>query len=530
MSTPAQSGDSLQQELNQVEQQEQQDQQEVQQDVDQGNPSPSGRDSTPSSPREQPNSGSSRRARNSATFEPPPDYLNPSPNPLNFPTKPEEVDIVGTQPITLRQAVDLAIRNNPELQQARLDLESAKAQLRQAEAAYYPSLDATASLLHQESQSIGSPVLLDQNNPAGGSRVPVVAENSTALRGTVSLTYNIYTSGQRPATVKAAEGTVQFRQLDVERQTEDLILNTITDYYDLQQAAENVRINQSTVTASQQSLRDSQALERAGVGTRFDVLQAEVRLANDQQQLVQSLSNLEIARRRLVQRLNLAQSVNIATADPVQPAGVWDLSLPDTIVQAYKNRAELEEQLVQRDIAQQRRRAALAQLGPQLTAQAQTSANSTDLFADNPNNQQDLAFFYSYQAALGVSINLFDGGAAQAQARQQEINIASAESQFNNLQNQIRFQVEQAYYQLQSNFTNIQTTALAVQQAQEALRLARLRFQAGVGTQTDVLNQQTELTRAEVNRLNAVLDYNRALATLQRSVSNFPEGYLSDVP
>ncbi|MBW4661681.1 MAG: TolC family protein, partial [Drouetiella hepatica Uher 2000/2452] len=125
---------------------------------------------------------------------------------------------------------------------------------------------------------------------------------------------------------------------------------------------------------------------------------------------------------------------------------------------------------------------------------------------------------------------LFDGGQSRAQADQQESNIAIAENQFASNREQIRFQVEQAYSTLRSSFDNIQVTALAVQNAQEALRLARLRFQAGVGTQTDVLQQQTALTQAEVNSLTAILNYNRAIASLQRQISNYPDGNLADTP
>lgn len=73
--------------------------------------------------------------------------------------------------------------------------------------------------------------------------------------------------------------------------------------------------------------------------------------------------------------------------------------------------------------------------------------------------------------------------------------------------------------QLQSNLENVQTTNVALEQAKEALRLGRLRFQAGVGTQTDVINAQNDLIKAEGKRVQAILDYNRALAQLQRAVT-----------
>jgi outer membrane protein TolC len=205
------------------------------------------------------------------------------------------------------------------------------------------------------------------------------------------------------------------------------------------------------------------------------------------------------------------------------------------VVEAYKNRAELEQQLAQRDIGEQRRRAALAVLGPQVSARATYGVNN--LLVQTPGRstvasptQEGRGFFDDATIALRASLSLFDGGVARAQARQQEANIAIAESQFVTARDTVRFQVEQAYSTLQASSENIQTTTLAVQRAQEALRLARLRFQAGVGTQTDVIQQQTALTRSKVNNLRAILDYNRSLAQLQRSVSNLPEGNLSETP
>jgi OMF family outer membrane factor len=73
---------------------------------------------------------------------------------------------------------------------------------------------------------------------------------------------------------------------------------------------------------------------------------------------------------------------------------------------------------------------------------------------------------------------------------------------------------------LQSNLENVQTANTAVEQSREALRLARLRFQAGVGTQTEVIDAENDLTRAEGQRVQAILNYNRALASLQRAITS----------
>nr|WP_306542722.1 TolC family protein [Nostoc linckia] len=126
----------------------------------------------------------------------------------------------------------------------------------------------------------------------------------------------------------------------------------------------------------------------------------------------------------------------------------------------------------------------------------------------------------SYSVGLQANLNLFDGGAAKARAAQSKTNIAIAESQFASQRDQIRFDVEQYYFQLQSNLNNVQTSSVALNQANQALDLARLRFQNGVGTQTEVIAAENDLTRAEGNRITAILDYNRALANLQRSVTS----------
>ncbi len=124
-----------------------------------------------------------------------------------------------------------------------------------------------------------------------------------------------------------------------------------------------------------------------------------------------------------------------------------------------------------------------------------------------------------YSVGIQASLNLFDGGAARAKAAQQKANIAIAETNFAEQRNQIRFQVEQAFFTQQSNLQNVNTASTALEQAKEALRLARLRFQAGVGTQTDVISSENDLTTAEGNRVQAILDYNRALANLQRAIT-----------
>lgn len=438
-----------------------------------------------------------------------PDYLNQNANPLQFPTKPEEVRLQGTQPITLAQALELARRNNRELQVSLLQLQRSQYAVREAQAALLPNFDVNASVTRQQSASGQLSTELRQQQTGISANQD---EPSTGLNGQAQLSYNLYTSGSRQAVIRQAEEQARFQELDVERQSEVIRLNVSTDYYNLQQADETVRINTAAVTNAQASLRDAQALEQAGVGTRFSVLQSQVNLANAQQDLTNSRAQQQIARRQLVNRLNLSQSVNVVAADPVRLAGLWNQTLEQSIILAFQNRPELQQQLAQRNIFEQQRRGALAQIGPQVSLVA--NYNLLDQFNDS------VGVTDGYSVGVQANWRLFDGGAARARANQQRSNIAIAETQFAQQRDQTRFEVEQAYSNLQSNLQNVNTATGALEQARESLRLARLRFQAGVGTQTEVIDAETALTRAEGNRVQAILDYNRALASLQRSVTS----------
>ncbi|MCC5626189.1 TolC family protein, partial [Nostoc sp. CHAB 5715] len=436
-----------------------------------------------------------------------PQNLIPSSNPLQFPTKPEEVRLQGNQPITLAQALELARRNNRDLQVSLLELERNRAALREAQAALLPTLGISTDLTRSQS---ASGQLTDEINRQNPFAVPQ-DQPSTSFSGQAQLSYNIYTSGRVQANIRAAEEQVRFNEFAVETQSETIRLNVATDYYNLQQADEQVRIAQSAVQNSEASLRDAEALERAGVGTRFDVLRSQVNLANAQQNLTNARSQQAISRRQLATRISLPQAINISAADPVQLAGLWNPTLEQSIVLAYQNRPELQQQLAQRNISEQQRRQALGELGPQVSLVA--SYDLLDQFNDNASITDGYSF------GVRASLNLFDGGAARARAAQSRANIAIAETQFAERRNQIRFEVEEAYSTQQSRLENVQTANTALEQAREALRLARLRFQAGVGTQTDVINSENDLTQAEGNRVTAILDYNRALAQLQRSVT-----------
>jgi outer membrane protein TolC len=419
-----------------------------------------------------------------------PDILFADPNPLSVPTSPEEVDLDKNPVVTLEQAIELAYRNSQSLQVALLTLEQAGAAVDEARAAYLPTATTDATITSQEGRLSG----LD-----------------TAVSGSVDLSYDVITGGSRVAAVRAAELQQQTSALAVEAQQEQIRLTTATAYYALQEAGEQIRINQSFLDEAERNLRDSRLRQEVGVGTRFDVLRAEVQFANARQSLIQSQSQQQIARRDIARLLNLPPTAGLE-ATPVAVGETWPLTLEESIVLAFQNRAELEQQLLQADISEQQRRIALAAVRPRVSVFANYS---TQALLEGGSGFED-----NYSFGARFNMTLFDGGAANASARQREIDGQIAEEQFSENLDQVRFDVEEAYANLQANQENIATSQIAVSQAEEALSLANLRLQAGVGTQLDVLTAQRDLTEAQGNNVTAILGYNRALAAIQRAVSN----------
>jgi outer membrane factor, OMF family len=466
------------------------------------------------------------------------DPLNPSPNPLSFPTQAEEVEAGAEQPITLEQAIQITVKNNKEIEEARIQVERSEAVLREARAALYPTFDLESGLSYGEDglfldgqgEQQAEAQFRDQFPDATDDEVQQAIDseledspsNSFTFNNSLGLNYNIYDGGNRGATIRSAEKELRTSELQLETIVEQARFEAARDYYDLQNNDAQIRIQEAAVEDASQTLRDAQLLQQAGLGTRFDVVSAEVELSQAQQQLITARAEQNIARRQLAETLSVSHKTDLATAEAIEEVATWELSLPETIVQAFKNRAELEQSLLQREIGEENRTIALSQTRPRVSASATYGIN--DDFEDN------IDFADNYSLGLQAQWRLFDGGAARAGAEQAERDVEIAETQFANQRNQIRFQVEQAYFGLESNKKNIATASKEVELAEESLRLARLRFQAGVGTQTEVIDAQTQLTTARGNLLTSIINYNQSYNQLQREVSNTPDNGLQDLP
>jgi outer membrane protein TolC len=437
-----------------------------------------------------------------AQATPPPAPPAPTPsrtetlkNRLDFPKTGAEVQITSSKDLTLQETLDIAFRNNREVQAARLTITRSQSGVSEAQAAQAVQVGLTSALRTQ-----GSPLLIGEAPRVGTS-------TSTDVQGTLEATYSLANAGRDAGRIRAAQEQVNFDRLDLLRVEQKLRGDVLTAYYDLQEAGSAVIINNAAVTDATRSLSDAQLQEKAGVGTKFDILRAQVQLATANQDLTRSQGQQQTSQKKIAQLLSVNENTEYKAADAVKELGTWNYSLEDSLVVAFKNRPELKQQLVRRSVSEQQQLIASAADSAQVSLFANYTLGKV-ISATTP--LQD-----NYSAGARLSWNFWDGGAAGSRSNQEKVNQEIAENQFTTTRNQIRFEIEQAYNSLGTNKKNIITSTQALKQAEESLKLARLRFQAGVGTQTDVIQAQTELARARGNRITAIISYNRSLSILR---------------
>ncbi len=426
--------------------------------------------------------------------------LNPEQT-LVVPTTPNQVKLDKTKPVTLAEVLELVEKTNSDWIQARIAIDRARAALKEAEAGRSPTASASAQYSYSAQTQLG------------GTSTSQSSTTTNPLTATVGINYNIFDSGVNNATIRAAENNLRIAEANLRQASQTIRLSIVTAYYKLQNTDETIRIQRKAVENAGRSLKDTKARERAGVGTKFDVLQSEVQLANAKQDLLNAEAAQLVARRELSRQLNYPETIEITAADKIVPVAEWKLPVEETILLAVRNRSELDIRKLEREVAGDRANTSLARLGPQVSVFANVNSNSDFL-----NNGGGLGRG-GFQVGARLNWDFYDGGKAAAQVDQFKADQATAESKFEQSARQARYDVEESYINQRSRFQQIETATKAVQQAEEALRLARLRLDAGVGTQLEVITAESDFTRADVNRVQAIIGYNQSRANLERAVS-----------
>ena len=442
-----------------------------------------------------------------------------APAPLALPTTPSQVRIVDYRPLRLNQVEKLVEVNSPLLKAIASQVEQAKSNLRAQISAWYPTLNLSTSGF--PSRDFGSRTTSYNNSfeTLNNPNYQDIYKESQIYGAGASVRFNWdLINPQRVPQIAAARDQFEKAKNQYLITLRELRLQAASAYFQLQYSDDQVRIGKSATQSSSVSLRDARARLQAGVATKLDVMEAETQLARDQQKLTEGMLQQAIARRDLARLLDLPQNVTPTAADPSTLLGVWQPSLQESIVAAYAFREELSNLILDVSIANSNANNALGNIQPTLSVFGNSGWDKR--FDDgNGSGSENLGYNVESiikEAGLNIKWNLFDGGRSAAQARQQRQLATENTYKFSTQRDQIRFDVEQAYYNLQAQIRNLITTSRQVLSTRESLRLARLRFQAGVGTQRNVVDSQRDTTTAEVDYSRAVTTYNTNVAQLKR--------------
>lgn len=471
-----------------------------------------------------------------------------APPSLALPDSPEQVRIRELRPLTIDEALQIVEVNSPTLKAAESQVEQAKSNLRAAISAWYPTVDFQANGFPEYFKSYryrnpeftrrtvttGGGNLIDtlnknpffQNNPIDSSQRTRTRQGQYKFYGrewqanvALAVEWNIIDPARVPQIAAARDQFEQSRDAYLIA-LRDLRLNASEGYFELQAADENVRVGQASVRASLLSLKDARARYNAGVNTKLDVLEAETQLAEDKKLLTDALARQDFARRRIAALLDLPQDITPTAASPSRPLGLWEPSLQESIIAAYNYREELDQLVLDISINNSRANASLAAIQPVLSFVNNWSTfrnvGQTNKKSWGGIDFDDYQYGFNNATSLQLSWRLYDGGRARAQYRASKQAAEQSTYEFASERDQIRLEVEQSFFDLRKSIQNIQTTSSRVLTSRESLRLSLLRVQAGVSTQREVINNQQDLTRAELTYTQAILEYNTSLARLRR--------------
>jgi len=297
----------------------------------------------------------------------------------------------------------------------------------------------------------------------------------------------------------------------------DQLLATVkTQFYQVVVNRELIKVQEQSVHLLESQLKDQQNRFEAGTVPRFNVLQAEVALYNQLPQLITAQNNYRIAKITLAKTLGLDFQPGRGENPPLEVVGEMPynprtISLVDAIELGKERRPFLKEARANVLNQLQQVRATAGQYLPTIT----TSGGGE--WVNSPTNSSWHDISKGWIATVQGSMPIWDSGAIAGQVIQQRALLSEAKITYDDDVRQVELEIQQAYSNLQQNQELIKSQEKNVELADEALRLAKARLDAGAGVQLDVLNAQVQLLTAQTTRLQALFGYNSSLAEFDRA-------------
>lgn len=400
------------------------------------------------------------------------------------------------QPLTLVELTDLALRNNPSTKIAWAAIRNGEAGVELARSGYWPQLSIGYTIDRERTVFDGSP-----------------QPSETDSGPNISLSYLLWDFGTRSGTTDAAKFTLASAQLNANQTVQDLILQVEQDYY-------QVLESQALVEADAESVKDSTALldaakqrKNSGLATIGDVYQAEAALATVNLALQQSQGQLAVSKGQLAIAVGYDADTELLLA-PWAEKVVAQLpaeSIKQLLQDARDSRPEILSSKAEVQSALSNLEATEGRGWPTLGLNL-TGSRTRTLISGQTNTAN------GYTAELNLSLPLFTGFSNQAANRQAQAAVDTAQATTDQLLLSVELEVWQAYQNLITAASSLDTTDTGLKSAQEAADVTNARYKGGLDSILDVLSAEATLANARVQQVQARLNWFAALTAMGHAV------------
>ena len=409
--------------------------------------------------------------------------------------------------LSLKQALQIAMQQSPQVQIADLDAAKSQENAVAARGGLMPSLQAYAQGTRTK-QNLDA--FLGVPTPGG----PMVVGPFNAGSVGLSAEAPLFDLGlwHRWKAAKADSSASHFEAMGLREQIVALVVG---QYFNAQRAVAAVSAAQFRVqlaTALGQLAEDQQ---KAGVGTGLDTLRAKVQLQTERHHLIQAQTQLKTATYALIRLLNLPPTADLEVTDALAAPAIPEMDFETSYRQGLEDRPEMAQVRAEATAAAQKRAAAQSLRLPSLVATG--SYASTGL--------QGQPWVPVYQIGIGVKVPLFTGGKVSAQVAKAKYQEQIAEQREKALEAQVGLEVHTAQAQLESAHNEVDVTAEAMSLAQQEVEQARHRFEAGVSSNIELVQAQAALAEANDEQIDALYRLNQARADLAQATGRLESLY-----
>ena len=411
----------------------------------------------------------------------------------------------GAKRFTIDDAIATALQKNPDILAAIQQIRLTSGQLITVRAAQLPTLNV------QSGYGVESDTLVDPSFTG-----QAVGQNQ-AWNVVIGINQNIWSGWKNQADFSAARLANESSFYALRQTIDQTVAQTKTIFYDVIFNRALIRVREESVAVLQTQLQDQQSRFEAGTVPRFNVLQAEVALANAIPPVIQARNALRISQFALVKQLGLDYPSDPSQV-PFDVVGALDynpikIDLAKSVFTALARNPSLKIQRQNILISVEQLKAALSGFQPTLNATAGYQAFNLPTAAQLDEAANGLFF------GVTGSWNIFDGLATVGATQTAKAALEQSKINYDNSARGVELEVQRAVSNLIEAQEVIESQRANVVQAMEALRLSRERLDAGAGTQLDVLNAQVSLLESQTTELEGTYRYILALAEYNRVLS-----------